>query len=99
MRHAARDQFALIADSTRRRILECLGAGESDVSGLIEALALPQPLVSKHLRALRSALCPRRTSQRSRSGFIRPRLVAIVPEAFHHPVEGYVGLHIMYRRL
>jgi DNA-binding transcriptional ArsR family regulator len=49
------DQFALIADGTRRRILDRLRAGESDVSGLIEALALPQPLVSKHLRVLREA--------------------------------------------
>jgi DNA-binding transcriptional ArsR family regulator len=49
------DQFAVIADGTRRKILDCLRAGESDVSGLIEALALPQPLVSKHLRVLREA--------------------------------------------
>jgi len=26
-------------------------------------------------------------------------VLATVPEAFHHPVDGYVGLHIMYRRL
>lgn len=26
-------------------------------------------------------------------------VLATVPEAFHHPVYGYVGLHIMYRRL
>lgn len=26
-------------------------------------------------------------------------VLATVPEAFRHPVEGYVGLHIMYRRL
>jgi GNAT superfamily N-acetyltransferase len=26
-------------------------------------------------------------------------ILATVPEAFHHPVEGYVGLHIMYRGL
>jgi DNA-binding transcriptional ArsR family regulator len=49
------DQFTVISDGTRRRILDCLRADESDVSGLIEALALPQPLVSKHLRVLREA--------------------------------------------
>jgi DNA-binding transcriptional ArsR family regulator len=49
------DQFTLIADGTRRRILDHLRAGASDVSGLIEALGLPQPLVSKHLRVLREA--------------------------------------------
>lgn len=26
-------------------------------------------------------------------------VLATVPEAFHHPTDGYVGLHIMYRRL
>ena len=26
-------------------------------------------------------------------------IVATLPEGFHHPVHGYVGLHIMYRRL
>ena len=49
------DGFALIADPTRRTILERLRAGASDVTGLVEALRIPQPLVSKHLRALRDA--------------------------------------------
>jgi L-amino acid N-acyltransferase YncA len=26
-------------------------------------------------------------------------VLATVPEAFHHPVDGYVGLHVMHRRL
>ncbi|WP_030055912.1 MULTISPECIES: GNAT family N-acetyltransferase [Streptomyces] len=26
-------------------------------------------------------------------------IVGTVPEAFHHPVDGYVGLHVMYRPL
>jgi L-amino acid N-acyltransferase YncA len=26
-------------------------------------------------------------------------IVGTVPEAFHHPTKGYVGLHIMFRRL
>jgi GNAT superfamily N-acetyltransferase len=26
-------------------------------------------------------------------------IVGTVPEAFHHPTAGYVGLHVMYRRL
>ena len=26
-------------------------------------------------------------------------ILATVPEAFHHPRHGYVGLHVMYRRL
>jgi L-amino acid N-acyltransferase YncA len=27
------------------------------------------------------------------------QIVGTVPEAFHHPTQGYVGLHIMYRGL
>jgi ribosomal protein S18 acetylase RimI-like enzyme len=26
-------------------------------------------------------------------------IVGTVPEGFHHPVHGYVGLHVMHRRL
>ena len=26
-------------------------------------------------------------------------VLATIPEAFHHPVDGYVGLLVMYRRL
>jgi hypothetical protein len=26
-------------------------------------------------------------------------ILATVPEAFHHPVLGYVGLHVMHRAL
>lgn len=26
-------------------------------------------------------------------------VLATVPEAFHHPVHGYVGLHVMHRRI
>ena len=47
--------FTLIADPTRRRILDVLRARGSDVGGLVDVLHLPQPLVSKHLRVLRDA--------------------------------------------
>jgi DNA-binding transcriptional ArsR family regulator len=49
------DGFALIADPTRRRIMDRLRGDGSDVGGLIAALGLPQSLVSKHLRVLREA--------------------------------------------
>jgi L-amino acid N-acyltransferase YncA len=26
-------------------------------------------------------------------------IVATLPEAFHHPIHGYVGLHVMYQRI
>jgi DNA-binding transcriptional ArsR family regulator len=49
------DSFTLIADPTRRRILDRLRVREHDVAALVDVLRLPQPLVSKHLRVLRDA--------------------------------------------
>ncbi|MDQ6869292.1 MAG: metalloregulator ArsR/SmtB family transcription factor [Pseudomonadota bacterium] len=47
--------FAALADPVRRDILALLRQGEQPAGALVEALALPQPSVSKHLRALRDA--------------------------------------------
>ena len=49
------DAFAVIADPTRRRILDTLRDGAADVGTLVERLGIPQPLVSKHLSVLRQA--------------------------------------------
>lgn len=45
----------LLADPSRRRIVEALRAGERPVGDLVSALGLAQPSVSKHLKALRAA--------------------------------------------
>ena len=47
--------FAAIADPTRRDILALLRKGEQPAGDLVEALNLPQPNVSKHLKYLREA--------------------------------------------
>ncbi|HEX9499679.1 MAG TPA: metalloregulator ArsR/SmtB family transcription factor [Mycobacterium sp.] len=49
------DAFAVIADPTRRRILDTLRDGDADVGTLVERLGISQPLLSKHLGVLRSA--------------------------------------------
>lgn len=49
------DTFEVIADPTRRRVIEELQRGEASVGALVEALELSQPTVSKHLRVLRDA--------------------------------------------
>ncbi len=49
------DTFAVVAEPTRRRILDRLRGAESSVGDLVGALALSQPTVSKHLRVLRDA--------------------------------------------
>src|SRR6185369_6159233 len=47
--------FEAIAEPNRRAILDLLRAGERPAGELVEALALSQPGVSKHLKALKAA--------------------------------------------
>ena len=47
--------FEVLADPARREILDLLRGGERPVGDLVHALRLPQPSVSKHLKALRDA--------------------------------------------
>ena len=47
--------FTAIADPVRREILALLVTGEQPAGTLVESLGLPQPNVSKHLKALREA--------------------------------------------
>jgi DNA-binding transcriptional ArsR family regulator len=49
------DAFAVIADPTRRRILDTLRDGAADVGELVARLDISQPLASKHLAVLRNA--------------------------------------------
>ena len=47
--------FDVLADPTRRRLLEELSAGECSVGTLVARLDMSQPAVSKQLRVLREA--------------------------------------------
>jgi DNA-binding transcriptional ArsR family regulator len=47
--------FAVLADPTRRTILDLLRDGERPVGDLVDHLAISQPGVSKQLRVLRDA--------------------------------------------
>jgi DNA-binding transcriptional ArsR family regulator len=47
--------FEVLAEPNRRRILDLLSLAELPVGDLVEATALSQPAVSKHLRVLREA--------------------------------------------
>jgi len=49
------DTYAVIAESSRRRILDQLLQSDSSVTELVEKLGMSQPLVSKHLRTLRES--------------------------------------------
>jgi DNA-binding transcriptional ArsR family regulator len=47
--------FAVLAEPSRRRILDLLRERSRTVNELVEALGMSQPGVSKHLRVLREA--------------------------------------------
>src|SRR3954468_11586790 len=47
--------FEIIAEPNRRRVLDLLRERERTVGELVDALDMPQPSVSKHLRVLRDA--------------------------------------------
>jgi len=54
-RRMAMPPFDVLAEPNRRRILDLLREGERPVGELVDALAVSQPAVSKHLRVLREA--------------------------------------------
>jgi DNA-binding transcriptional ArsR family regulator len=47
--------FEVLAEPTRRRILDLLRDAERPVGDLVNALGVSQPRVSKHLRVMRDA--------------------------------------------
>jgi DNA-binding transcriptional ArsR family regulator len=49
------DAFAVIADPTRRQILDALRDGNADVGTLVAQLRISQSSASKHLAVLREA--------------------------------------------
>ena len=49
------DLFAVVAEPSRRRILDRLLTSESSVTELVDVLGLAQPALSKHLRVLRDS--------------------------------------------
>ncbi|WP_069165536.1 ArsR/SmtB family transcription factor [Nocardia altamirensis] len=71
------DLFAVLAESSRREILDLLRAGELSVGELVESVDLEQPTVSKHLRLLREAgLVEVRVDARRRLYRLRPEPLA-----------------------
>jgi DNA-binding transcriptional ArsR family regulator len=65
--------FEVLAEPTRRRILDLLRERERSVGELVDRLSLSQPGVSKHLRVLREAgLVEVRTDAQRRWYALRP---------------------------
>ena len=73
--------FDVLAEPNRRRILELLLVAERPVGGLVDALAVSQPAVSKHLRVLREAgLVEARTDAQRRVYRVRAEPLRAVDE-------------------
>ena len=63
----------MLAEPSRRRIVDALRRRESSVSDLVAALAMSQPAVSKHLRVLReSGVVSSRTAAQHRIYRLEP---------------------------
>ena len=73
--------FAALAEPTRREILDLLRDGERAVGDLVDALAMSQPAVSKHLRVLRDAgLVTVRADAQRRLYSLRPEPLTSIDE-------------------
>jgi DNA-binding transcriptional ArsR family regulator len=49
------EMFGVLADPTRRQIIELLAERERSVGELVDAFTVSQPAISRHLRVLREA--------------------------------------------
>jgi DNA-binding transcriptional ArsR family regulator len=75
------DAFEAIAEPNRRRILDLLRAGERPAGDVVQALAISQPGVSKHLRLLREAgLVQVRSDGQRRLYSVEPRQLAAIED-------------------
>lgn len=83
------DVFVVLAEPTRRRILDRLRGRASSVNELVDALGVSQPTISKHLKVLREAgFVSCRTAAQRRIYRVEPR-----------PLQAIDGWLAPYRRL
>jgi DNA-binding transcriptional ArsR family regulator len=83
------DVFAVLAEPTRRLILNDLREADRSVNALVAALGVSQPMVSKHLKVLRDAgFVSCRTAAQQRIYHLDPR-----------PLQALDGWLQPYRRL
>jgi DNA-binding transcriptional ArsR family regulator len=84
------DAFQILADPTRRRLIEELRAGERSVSELVDVVDIGQPGVSRQLAIL----------QEAQFVVVRPegrrRLYALRPEPFRELDEWMMGYRAMW---
>ncbi|GIH05115.1 transcriptional regulator [Rhizocola hellebori] len=75
------DAFAVVAEPTRRRILDLLRLRDTSVNELVQALEVSQPALSKHLKVLREAgFVTSRIAAQQRIYRIEPRRLKAIDE-------------------
>jgi DNA-binding transcriptional ArsR family regulator len=73
--------FDVLAEPSRRKILDLLRRDELPVGDLVDATSLSQPAVSKHLRILREAgLVESRNDAQRRIYRVRPEPLQVIDE-------------------
>ena len=84
------DAFQILADPTRRRLVDALRSGERSVTELVDVVDIGQPGVSRQLAILQDA----------RFVVVRPegrrRLYALRPEPFRELDEWLMGYRAMW---
>jgi len=86
--------FTIIAEPSRRAILNLLASSELSVGDLEQRLRMPQPSVSKHLRVLREAgFVESRVDAQRRLYRIRPEPLKEV-DAWLAPFRRFWSVHL-----
>lgn len=84
------DIFQILADPTRRRLVDALRGGERSVSELVEVVDIGQPGVSRQLAVLQDA---RFVAMRPEG---RRRLYSLRPEPFQELDDWMIGYRAMW---
>ncbi|AQX79041.1 transcriptional regulator [Plantibacter flavus] len=86
----AAELFKALSSSSRLRLLRILAGGTSTVGQLAEQSRLSQPLVSQHLRTLRSAglVSVQRIGREAHYDVADVHVSHIVDDAVQHALEG-----------
>jgi len=86
----AAELFKVLSSSSRLRLLRALATERSTVGHLAESTGLSQPLVSQHLRTLRSAglVAVERIGREAHYSVADTHVSHIVDDAVRHALEG-----------
>jgi DNA-binding transcriptional ArsR family regulator len=88
--HAATELLRALASPVRLGIVRLLASGGREVHELVEALGVSQPLVSQHLRVLRTSrlVVGRRRARAVEYSLADDHIARIVQDALRHVGEG-----------